>query len=319
MAEGYLLEDPELRESWETHRWGFLGRKKLTGKLFPVGFILELLLGAGLDLSGRLDALFDYWRSIDLRYFEEECALPPDADSMGLMLRLLRFSRTPEPHGRMLLPALARMKANLTGEGDVPTYFALQPAGESPRTYFRRIVGNDCGSVTAGLLLGLGGLDDASCTTIAVRLRANLLGRVAAVGGGVNVYYPAGYWLWLTLRLTDPAQMTHAAADPALLEAARGRLRETLDRMTASPVRPTPQEAAWLVLSCAAADRSGEIRGAWVRTIGEGQRHDGAWEAEPIYRVPTRHNAAGWHASRLMTTAVCYPALALCRRRERRS
>ncbi len=315
MAEAYLLADPELRESWEVHRWGFLGRKVLTGRNFPCGFILELLLESGLKLSCRLDDQFGYWQSTGLRYFEEECPLPPDADSLGLMLRLLRFSSRPSEHAELIRPALARMRANVTSTGDIPTYFVLQPAGEPPKECFCNIAGNDCSSVKAGLLLGLLQLEDSMCLELIPDLLGHLLRRVAAVGSEGNVYYPAGYWLWQMFRLLDPAAPLAASADPALTKVVREVLERKLDQMIASS-RLTPQQAALLMLCCSVSGRPDPVRHEWVQVITTGQRHDGAWEAEPIYRVPTINNRIGWHSSRLMTTALCHHALALWQRSE---
>jgi hypothetical protein len=313
-AEAYLLAEAEFRESWEVHRWGFLGESQLTGRVFPVGFILEMLLDSGLDLPGRLDALFSHWRAIDCRYFDEACPLPPDADSLGLMLRLLRFSANRDAHAAMIRPALDRMTANVAGDGDIPTYFTLQPRGEEPRNYFRHIAGNDCTGVKAGIVLGLLQCGSDSCRAVACRLQARLFDAVAASGRTTNAYYPPGYWLWMMFRLLDPG-MAAGAPSPADI---RGRvvdvLRETFDRLDGT-AHHSAQQAAWLVLCRSTPAGWGDVRQDWLRTIVSSQAPDGGWAAEPVYLVPTWDNQTAWHRSRLMTTAVCHRALAHCRTR----
>ncbi len=313
-AEAYLLADAGFRESWEVHRWGFLGKGQLTARVFPGGLILEMLLDGGLDLTDHLDAHFAHWHATDCRYFEEACPLPPDADSLGLMLRLLGHSARRDAHAALIRPALDRMMANVAEDGDVPTYFVVQPRGEEPRDYFRQIAGNDCTGVKAGLLLGLLRCGDDSFRTLAGRLQARVFDAVAASGQATNSYYAPGYWLWMMSRALDPAVTVGAS----LAAGARGRvadvLRETFDGLDGN-AHHSAQQAAWLVLCRSTPAGGGHIRPDWLRTLVSSQAHDGGWAAEPIYRVPTWENRTAWHRSRLVTTAVCHRALVHCKAR----
>ena len=313
-AREFLLSDPDFRESWEVHRWGFLGEERLTGKIFPAGFILESLFEGGLDMPERLDALFSHWRSIDRRYFDEACPLPPDADSLGLMLRLLRFSKRPEDHRAVLRPALDRMTPNIAGDGDIPTYFKIQPPGEAPRSYFREIAGNDCTGVKAGLALGLRRFDDGPFRAAGGRLMSRIFETIAATGSASNVYYPLGYWLWMMLRLADAGTDDASSPSPEKRASALAAIRTEFESLGGS-AHISPQRAAWLVLCRFTTEGRGEIPRDWPRILVSNQRADGGWDAEPFYLVPTWGNGTDRHRSRLLTTAICHLALVLCDQR----
>jgi hypothetical protein len=150
--------------------------------------------------------------------------------------------------------------------------------------------------VAAHFLLGLAALDSARGETLRVGSEA-LFDRIANVGLGANVNYPPRYALLSYIRLLN--RYEHAAA--------RARLDRELERNYSAPAR-TPQEAALAVLAARAAGR--QERPAWVTAILKQQRFDGSWPGQSFAVAPTRGWQTSVYSSTVLTTALCYDALA---------
>jgi hypothetical protein len=167
--------------------------------------------------------------------------------------------------------------------------------------------GNHCATVTANLLLGL--LDAGVEKDLTQRAAAHWLTRWLRDGLSATAYYVPGYALWTTLKLLE-ALPTHWPEWGARLAAASGRAVEYVKR-DAQSATLTPQTAAFRLLSTAYPATRPLRDAKWIAYLLKTQRYDGSWPAEALYLTPTRGEHAAWYASRTVTTALCYHALAL--------
>jgi hypothetical protein len=312
-AQAYLLSDLTFRESWEVHRWGFLGKPVLTGRIFPSGLILYLLSNSGLDLHQQIDALFDQWDQQGCKYFEEPCALPPDADSAGLMMRLIRFSRSKSKYVQVLNLSIQRILANTSASAEIPTYLTVPAGQDREEHYFPHLFGNDCGTVRAMVLLGLTEYAYEGYGNLVSQAAGQLYESIVRFGSTLNVYYSHLYWVWMTCQLfvalrskADPigcSELSDEVAHILVEQAKKGIPKRGL----------RAQEAALLILIGLSDPCKSLVDPGWVEVVIHHQRYDGSWDDQPFYRVPTLNNRAGWYSSRLMTTALCCHALTMFR------
>ena len=63
-----------------------------------------------------------------------------------------------------------------------------------------------------------------------------------------------------------------------------------------------------LASACSELDMASEVA-ALVQRIVDLQRHDGAWDASPLYWTMNSAMTATWFQSRALTTALCYDTL----------
>jgi len=317
MARGFLLADPELRECWETHRWGLFNTPLLNGRVFPSGMVLELLSEAGVDCSASLGPLFDRYVENRYHYFEEACALPPDTDTVGLMLRLTKHGVPEERAARrkLLELPLSWLKRNVREDGNLPV-FLLHGIDDGEALPYPRFMPEGCQAVVAGCLLGLL-TADAHRFQDMIQLAAGRLCEAFSTRGMAAVgYYDAPYTGWIMLTLAN-----RLGGDPA-----GAPLAEPLSRLRAGAVAvledhacggsTTHQDAAMYLLAAQHAPELAPRAARWAEGILRRQRYDGSWDACPGYLLPNRGNVAGWYGSRTFTSAFCHNALALYARRE---
>jgi len=50
---------------------------------------------------------------------------------------------------------------------------------------------------------------------------------------------------------------------------------------------------------------------SWIEVLARSQRHDGGWDAEPLFWVNGAGGAPEWFRSRTVTTGFCYEALSV--------
>jgi hypothetical protein len=309
-AQSYLLSDLTFRESWEVHRWGFLGKPVLTGKVFPPGLILYLLANSGLDLGQQIDGLFDQWHHQGCNYFEEPCSLPPDTDSAGLMMRLMRFSRSKEKNARILDLSIQRILANTSDSTGIPTYLKIPVDHDQDKPYFPHIFGNTCGTVRAMVLLGLTEYGYERRQNLVRQSARQLYESIVSFGSTVNVYYTHLYWVWMTCQLYVALRSKDDFIGRSELS---DKVARILNEQTEGEIRKrglSAQEAALLILIGQSEPCASLFYPEWVERVMGRQRYNGSWEDEPFYRVPTlNHHQPGWYSSHLMTTALCYHAL----------
>jgi hypothetical protein len=323
MAEGYLLADRTFRESWEVQRRGVFGSTEVIGRVFAPGLILELLRQHRADLAGEVSALLDRMAVDGYRYYPYP-GLPPDADDLGLALRLCPYAAGQARHRQQLERPLRWMAANILETGQIACWFTRGVDGLEVEAL--SLWGQACATVEANLLLGLLAHDAAAHRAVIEASAAQWLDRWQASGLGANALYVSSCALWTALRLV------HALADAPQLHALRARV-DRVREIVAERVREeagrvaAPQEAAFMTMIClqrpapALTPDQWKARGPddsslaslfdpdWIRLLLKRQRYDGGWMGEPLFVTPTRAEAPAWYASHSVTTAYCYHAL----------
>jgi hypothetical protein len=307
MAEAYLLADRGFRESWEVQRRGLLGEPEMTGRVFGPGLILETLCAHRADLAAEVSALLDRMAADGYRYYPHP-AVPPDADDVGLALRLVRHAAEPARHRAQVARPLDWLKANQAADGHIPCWFTH---GVDDLDVSAGVVlwGGECVTVQANALLGLLAFDPAGQADIITRTGATWLSRWLASGLGGNALYEPGYALWTALRLITALRAWDglgAAAERAQAPALQC-LRQTAETADSAQI------VAFLTLACldeaAAPEARRLFRPEWTHLLLARQRYDGSWPAEPLFVTPTRGEAAAWYASQAVTSAFCWAAL----------
>jgi hypothetical protein len=304
-AQGLLAADPDCRDAWEVYRWGFLNVPDLTCKVFPIGLILANRIAAGDDCAAELDALFERYATNRFHYFEQLSSLPPDCDTLGLMLGLT--AHTPRPaHWRAVLEEpLGWLMANVAADGGLPVFLTQGVEAGDGRAY-HHVAGRRCAAVQARLLLGLWRHDSPRYRDLLVRSARQLCGQINEAGAGAFWHYDVPLGAGLVLELAealarDTIEVDMAAAVDVCMD---------LLRQQASRARGSAQEAAllWLATGSVAAARS--LRHpAWVELMIRSQQQDGGWLAAPLYNLPTRGQLMSWYYSRLVSTSFVYRAL----------
>jgi hypothetical protein len=312
MAEGYLLADPTFRESWEVQRRGAFGAPEMTAKAFPAGLIVEILCRHGHDMAAAVDWIFQTLRATGCRYFDFP-GMPPDADDLGLLLRLFPYSRSQAPHRDILQTPLRWLEENVGQSSQIPVWFTRQAdyhpsAGQPPALW-----GQSCLTVEANLLLGLLAYGETGYRALIELSARSILARWINQGLSANRHYVPLYSLWVGFEL-----LAKLAAGPLRttlsdrLDRAAQSLTERLE-METKRVSVTPQDAALLTLACLSAASPDAAKNLftprWLTILCQSQRYDGSWAGEPLYGTPTRGEFAAWYASRPVTTAFCYQAL----------
>ncbi len=348
MAEGYLLADLTFRESWEVQRGGQFAAAPLQARAFPAGLVIEGLCRQGHALAAQVAWGFEALDRSQGRYYEES-PLPPDADDLGLLLRLYRYLARPQAHRPLLQTALRRMEASILPGGEIPVWFGPEEGGTGQPVL---IWGHSCAATEINLLLGLVAYDEAAIpgmtglppTNSPLREENNPASPPAGgTEGGLSAkagiaYDEAGYRpiieksaLGVSERLVagglgaalyyPPAYTVWAifrllarlrTGWPELaeqLEPLAGLGREYL-ALSAQKDRVTPQEGALLTLACLAAPEQAE---GLLR------------ERWPVALLKSQRydgswddeplfltadwRGTAWYSSRLVTTALCYQAL----------
>jgi hypothetical protein len=312
MAEGYLLADPTFRESWEVQRRGAFGAPEMTAKAFPAGLIVEILCRQGHEMAAAVDWIFQTLQSTGCRYFDFP-DMPPDADDLGLLLRLFPHSRRQAAHREMLQTPLGWLEENVGQSGQIPVWFTRQadyhpPTGQSPALW-----GQSCVTVEANMLLGLLAYDATAYQTLIEPSARSVLERWINQGLSATSHYVPLYSLWVGFELL--AGLAPGPLRTALLDRLDQTTQILTDRLEieSKRVSVTPQDAALLTLVCLSAGAPDAAKNLftprWIDILCRSQRYDGSWAGEPLYSTPTRGEFAAWYSSRPVTTAFCYHAL----------
>ena len=305
MAEGFLLADPTFRESWETHREGMLGRSEVASR-FPAGLILEILCRRGLDVRGAIDEFLDFTVANAFRYYDHPRS-GVDSDTIGAFLRLRPHATESGVYDRTATAVLECLDRNVQESGAIPVWLTGCAGGEESESTVIAL-GEGCGTVAAHLLLGLARAPGGHEATVTIG-GESLLERIGSVGLAANVNYPPLYALGTFFRALGLLAASDAHAPTGSIESARASLNDELRRVV-SRRRVTAQDGALLMLACHEANREDLIDPAWVEQVLKRQRSDGSWVGEPFAAAPNRGRSVSWYSSTLLTTALCYDALA---------
>lgn len=302
-ARGLLAADPDYRDAWEVYRWGFLNVPDLTCKVFPIGLILANRIAAGDDCAAELDALFERYARNRFHYFEQSSSLPPDCDTLGLMLGLTGHTPRPAHWRAVLQEPLGWLMANVEPDGGLPVFLTRGVDAGDGRAY-HHVAGRRCAAVQARLLLGLWRHDAPRYRELLRRSSRQLCGQLVAAGAGAFWHYDvplgAGLVLELAEALTRDAVDTAPAVDVCV----------DLLRQQASRARGSAQEAALLWLATGSVEAARPLRHpAWAELMIRSQQQDGGWLAAPLYNLPTRGQLMSWYYSRLVSTSFVYRAL----------
>ncbi len=313
-AQGLLAADPDYRDAWEVYRWGFLNVPDLTCKVFPIGLILANRIAAGDDCAAELDALFERYATNRFHYFEQLSSLPPDCDTLGLMLGLT--AHTPRPaHWRAVLEEpLGWLMANVEPDGTLPVFMTRGVDAGDGRRYMH-VAGRHCAGVQARLLHGLLRHELERYRGLIEIAARRLLAEVVTARAGAFWFYDLPLGVLLVLELC--AELGRRGVD--LDTAPARRACADLLQQQRSLARHSDQDAALLWL---ATGLCGETRGlrhpAWAERLIRSQHHDGGWIAAPLYSIPTRGHLMNWYSSRLVSSAFAYRALRDYERSRRR-
>jgi hypothetical protein len=300
-AERYLLADPTFQESWEVQRHGLLGVDELCASAFPTGSILELLCRSGLSLTEEVDRVIGMLLDNGIQYFDNLPVAAPDADDLGLLLRLWPYSSQAETVRSRLAGPLATLHAAVDAAGFCPVWFV--PAEVRARV---TLWGDSCVTVSAQLARGLLAYDPAGSGALIDRMAGYICRRWLQDGLAANSYYAPWYAVWVLQRML--AEWHPDAA--ALIELHERTLRR-LAHVRAGMVKSRPESAqdqALTLLTHRLAPAAEHVADG-LQALIERQRYDGSWEQSPLYITGTRAGSAAWYSSRLVSSALCYHAL----------
>lgn len=307
-AQGFLSADPCYCEAVEEYRWGFLGQPELQAKVFPIGIILENRSEAGDDCAQEISALFETYAANRFHYFEQVSALPFDADSCALMLRLVDRAADPRRARALMQTPLAWLLANIAADGGVPVFMIDGVDAGDDRRYVSSY-GTRCGVVQAAVILGLARYDGEAHEQLIERMLVRLHDMVEREGAGCFAYYDVPY---ASLQLfATCAAVREAGRWPQLENRLCGIEARMLEiaRAQRGLGAPSAQTAAllWLASSFPAARSLRNL--GWVERLLRTQRASGAWPSSPFFVLPTRGNLVEWFDSRLLSSSFAYRAL----------
>ncbi len=235
-----------------------------------------------------------------------------DTDSLGVLLRLLKYSSNPPAQQQALEAPLGWMRRSIPADGRIPVWIEHPPESSQQANRPANLLGEGCGSIEASLLTGLLETNWEQDWGIIQASAAGLFERFSRQGPAISVNYPPGYCLWRIVQLLGALQGRHL--EPGLsarIKQVVQSLPEHLDR-AAGQYRLSPQQAAFLVLAGPISGRQDPHNRRWATLLLKSQRPDGSWPAEPLFFVPNRGEHTVWHSSDLLTSAYCYLAIKAC-------
>ena len=292
-ARGFLLADPAMAEAREVHRRAGLNRPEMTST-FPLAFPLEALARCGVAVSERLESWLRELASRSFSYYDDPRLAALDANTVGAVLRLRRYRAPGRDASPTIDALLGRVSAALEPSDRIPVWL------ERPADSRIRLSGGRCAAVEANFVLGL----RAGGAELFPRLGARALARLwsdFATRGTTDVldYLPE-------YLLVPISRLLAGGDDPG--GAARARLRWEIEQRAETG---SPQTAAFLTLAASKHPDMETVAWSWIEVLSRSQRHDGGWDAEPLYWVNGAGGAPEWFRSRTVTTGFCYEALSV--------
>ena len=304
-----LGADPLLREAWEIQLRD-LGRVRapLVGRLFPRALIASQLLAhpVGRRLAGEVLAE----AAASLRYYEGCPDIPPDADSLGVLLTLAGAGVGPAPHAAGWLRV---MEASLGADGITMTWFERGPDGPTTPDPSLRWGGADCAAVRLSLMKGLlawDGEGHRARVGLNVQRALDRLDAASAALGGC-FHYPEAFGVGLLLQIASAVRARGWSGpwEDRLLGDAAILSRALLGRQRLDGSWGGPQETALIAGPLATWGAPREPIDRAARALIEAQRGDGAWDAEPLWVTFGHPGTQARYQSRSMTSALVAGAL----------
>jgi hypothetical protein len=307
-AEHYLLKDPTFQESWEIQQGNFNTKPVLIGGPFPSNLVIELLCLHGHDMSASIEITLQELQKSGFQYYDDPEMLAPDTDNLAFAIRVIPYAKDPAHYRSIFQRPLRWMRENQLPSGQIPVWL-LHNDLPYQRSELIVLYGANCATVETNLLLGLITYDFNGYQDIIESCASSWCERWLEVGIGVTEHYPPMYSLWAGMELVT--QLESLPVSDSLKTQARmvaDDLREKLE-IEARRDDLTPQDASFLTLA-SLRTQAIPFNPNWLTTLFKYQRHDGCWEGEPIYIVPSgRGLSTAWFKSRTITTAFCYHAL----------
>jgi hypothetical protein len=296
-ANAYLNSDTAAYELREEYRWGFLGAELLTGRTYTTGLVLEQrILAGGKHHHTAAAELIAHYEHNNFHYFEEPNSLPPDSDTLGLMLRLSALTGFPvSPTYQEFIERVLKQSKD-----GFPVYILDEP---DRHTHLRSMTGLRCTAVHAGFLAGLAQTigSDADVEHLARSLLHSL--QTDSVAGFVNYDVPYG----LLMLTTCLRALQQRAIHSQLLKSLESTI-DTLATRSWGRIKHSPQDAALLMLAQVLPPA---LHSEALTCILRHQRPDGSWHAESLFMAPNRGARMTPFSSRTITTSFCWHALAL--------
>lgn len=308
MAKEYLLSDLSFRESWEVHRWGMVDKATVISR-FPAGLIIETLCLSGHGLSDQVESFFSYTGENMFSYYDHKSLPHADSDTLGVLLRLYRYSVNKNTNREQLQIPLAWLRSSVEESGRIPVWINRANGIDLVENLPVRLLGEGCGSIEAKLLIGLCEYDWISYKDLIHKSAMQLLRRYLDQGIGITVNYPRPYCLWRINQLLDTLNTKPIEIELQDLIAEAMRIYPQYLAAEANSYRITPQQAAFMILACLDSPAEHRIDDRWVNVLLSNQRSNGSWYGEPLFFVPNQAAYTTWHSSHQLSTVFCYIAV----------
>ncbi|WP_437980266.1 hypothetical protein [Sorangium sp. So ce117] len=306
-----VAHDPAWTSSIDVQRWGVAPLEAdVVGEWFPRGLV-ELALQE--TIGGREDSIRSLLSEIppgELRYYRGFQGIPPDADSLGLMLLLA--SMLPDPPVDRLASWLSLLPENVGPDGVPNIWLRRSAAGPTHDPPDITWAGDRCTACLLSLLWGLSSLARAPtglsampprCQALIPPLRSHVLTCLGDDGFSGCHHYDQAYATYLffrvAARLPDEAMTQRRDAMAAKLLA-----EQRLDGSWGSP-----QRTAWMLEAlCLSRPEPLAVTRA-VRYLSETQRGDGGWQSEMVYFTVGKPGFMVEYHGIEVTTAMCARAM----------
>jgi hypothetical protein len=318
-AVDYLENTRPWCSGWDVHRFHPMGAPGvLVNRHFIEGMILLALQQVDGSRRADIESLFQRMPAGDLRYFPDWRGLPPDSDSLALVLRLAMQLPSP-PHTR--LDAYLALLDHNVGEDKLLPVWLPRCADGPTATLPGPFLGDECTATRIVVLLGLLRYD---AERFASLVRPNLEVVLASHGDSGFagcVHYDTDFAVHSFLCLAaEFASGAASAQRQVAFELGVERLAATLCSKLIAQQRVdggwgSPQRTAFALEGLAVSHASPEVLRRGVKYLVETQRPDGAWPAEGLYITPRKQGGMTPFTSKELTTAICVRALHLAANR----
>lgn len=328
-ARDHVGEEPRFVRSWEFQRWGITDTgEPVYGRWFVRGLVLLALDEAGFPRLEELEALLAGIPPGGLRWYGAWKGIPPDADSLGLMLQVaarlrnadLRGEREGDPETlrdreERVSSWLSWMEASLLPGETLPVWFTTPPPGREQETVDWTFPGDDCTAVRLMCLQGLLAWGPGRHRRLLERNTTRILEGFEGDTGGAAFYYRPPWTRGQLLRFAR-AYLGRGGAQAMRMRKVVARVVRAVraeQRLDGGWGSPLATAGHLEVLAFHGGPRMALWRG--LRYLSETQRPDGSWPLEDLYLMPGKTpDRVAWYRGTELGTALCMRAMAQVRR-----